>query len=254
MRVKKVVASLIASGLMFGALAIGFAAPRAQGEHEHCGPDGLTPEQYIAEHDADGNGTLSREEFPGPDHAFARVDADGNGEITQDEAAAAAQTRHERKGLRGERPANIDPKARWDRMLEHSDVNGDGVIAEAEFNGPEHAFARLDANGDGMLTREEVLSAATRVRQRMEDGQGRGQVAPQLRWERMLERFDTDGNGVISEAEFNGPEHAFARLDVDGNGEITAEEALAAGANRRQGQRDGAGRGQGNGRGGAQQQ
>jgi hypothetical protein len=39
--------------------------------------------------DKDGDGKLSREEFPGPPAQFARIDADNDGFISQEEAARA---------------------------------------------------------------------------------------------------------------------------------------------------------------------
>lgn len=36
--------------------------------------------------------------------------------------------------------------------------------------------------------------------------------------------FDSDGDGVVSQNEFTGPEGHFSNLDSDGNGSIEAEE------------------------------
>ena len=55
--------------------------------------------------DADGNGTISKEEFPGPDRKFDRIDADGNGEISREELKQLAAQRHKikRQGEDGKR-------------------------------------------------------------------------------------------------------------------------------------------------------
>ncbi|GAB6908117.1 hypothetical protein DESC_610333 [Desulfosarcina cetonica] len=40
--------------------------------------------------------------------------------------------------------------------FEKDDVNKDGQVTRAEFSGPKEMFSHLDANGDGVITREEV--------------------------------------------------------------------------------------------------
>lgn len=45
---------------------------------------------------------------------------------------------------------------------------------------------------------------------------------------KMFEKHDTNGDGVISKAEFlTHAEERFAKMDADGNGEISKEEAKA---------------------------
>ncbi len=47
--------------------------------------------------------------------------------------------------------------------------------------------------------------------------------------EKMFERGDTNGDGVISKDEFlKGAEERFNKMDLDGNGEVTKEEAKQA--------------------------
>ena len=47
--------------------------------------------------------------------------------------------------------------AKMDRMFEKKDANSDGVISKAEFMAAaEKKFAKIDADGNGSLTKEEV--------------------------------------------------------------------------------------------------
>lgn len=247
MRSTKILIGATVTALLLGALAVGFTAPGAQGEQHQCGPHDVSPEQFVAQYDADRNGTLSQDEFPGPEHAFARVDADGNGQISIVETAEAAKTRHERRGMQGAAgAATMDPQARWERLLEHADADGNGVISQDEFNGPEHAFARLDANEDGQITQEEALAATPRQgRQAGQAGMQRGNVNPEQRWQRMLERHDADNSGTISQDEFMGRDEVFDAIDANDDGQISEDELGQAAQQfrQRQGARMGGGHG-----------
>jgi hypothetical protein len=83
-----------------------------------------------------------------------------------------------------------------------------GSITRAEYDAASAArFERLDANGDGVLTRDEA----------------RGRI------EENLAAIDTDGDRAWSLAELQAvrPElsaERFARMDSDGNGLITIDE------------------------------
>jgi Ca2+-binding EF-hand superfamily protein len=64
-------------------------------------------------------------------------------------------------------------------------------------------FARLDANQDGFLTREELREA---------------------RPERNPEAMDADKDGKISREEWKGQPEVFNRIDANQDGFITADE------------------------------
>jgi len=103
--------------------------------------------------------------------SFETLDVDGSGEITASDIEA----------LRAERFAEID-------------TDGNGEVSEAEFiaRAQEQAsdratrmFERLDADGDGVLSRDVLESRG---------GRGMG--------ERLLSRADTDDSGGVSAEEF----------------------------------------------------
>ncbi|MGI5818772.1 MAG: EF-hand domain-containing protein [Armatimonadota bacterium] len=243
MRTKTMLIGVAVMALMVGGLAVGLTSVAAKDCcDDECSPTAANWEAFIEAHDADGSGTISREEFTGSAQAFSRIDADGDGQITREEAVAAEETKHQRQGQQGRLQAHADPAERWQKLIEEHDRDGDGRISQEEFGGPDHAFTRLDTDGDGYLTEAEVLEAGPRQR-RAEDGQQRGQVDPQARWQRMIEQWDADGDGQISREEFRGQDHAFDRLDADGDGFLTEDEALAAGP-RQQRAEDGQQRGQ----------
>ena len=104
-------------------------------------------------------------------------------------------------------------------MMERLDTNGDGQITKEEAEAAKAArFPEADTNGDGGLSMAEMQAfrAAEKAR-RMETMR-----------QRMFDKADADGNGVISADEFEARgAPMFDRMDADGDGVITAEEMQA---------------------------
>ncbi len=119
-------------------------------------------------------------------------------------------------------------------------------------------FDRLDTNKDGQLSADERKAGAEAARAAMAEKKGgelqdfmpggrRGGGAGM--GERMMARFDTNGDGLISKAENRAMVEArFARMDADKDGMAEAGEArkgMGKGKWKRGGERRGAGMGAG---------
>ena len=108
-----------------------------------------------------GDGTMTRAELTTHiNERFARLDADSDGRVTAAEMEAAKAQRAERRAARqaenpdraGKRGDRRGPRGERPNL----DANGDGVITREEFAAPAlERFARADANGDGTVTKEE---------------------------------------------------------------------------------------------------
>lgn len=106
--------------------------------------------------------------------------------------------------------------------FETLDANKDGKVTPQEMDAHREAeFKARDTDGDGLLSKDEMIAAAMeRVRAGMEKRIGR-----------MVEKRDADGDGKISLAEMPGGDERgarmFERMDADGDGAISAEEVAA---------------------------
>lgn len=120
-------------------LATGAAAQAREG-----GPGGAMFERF----DTDGNGEITRAEIEAHQaEMFKAADTNGDGLLSEDELRAAAEQRRDQ---------------RFARMIEAMDENGDGLLSPDEMaDGREGMiFQQLDADKDGVVTREEAAAAA----------------------------------------------------------------------------------------------
>jgi len=98
------------------------------------------------------------------------------------------------------------------------DVNKDGKIGPTEFKGSKKAFAWVDTDHDGYITRPEATRAYLTI-------VGGMAIAQRVH---AFKTMDENKDGKISLAEYKGPTRAFARIDVNHDGVITPEEAKNA--------------------------
>jgi Ca2+-binding EF-hand superfamily protein len=144
--------------------------------------------------------------------------------------AALAQTGSQSSGQSSGQPAartatKAEMAERRHAMFAKLDRNGDGKITKDEADQAkadmrerklDRMFARLDANKDGQISRTEA--------EQVMDRRGEGAGARMGRHD-LLARLDKDGDGAITQAEFDAAGDArFARLDRNGDGVISPDE------------------------------
>jgi Ca2+-binding EF-hand superfamily protein len=119
------------------------AAPGAEGRKRRGGLSAGRLRSW----DRDGDGKVSREEFPGRDEAFDRLDTDKNGFLSDADTKAGPKRGSGEKGGAPTTPA-ADP-------FEAQDADGDGRLTRAEFAGTNAEWRACDKDADGYVTREE---------------------------------------------------------------------------------------------------
>lgn len=103
-------------------------------------------------------------------------------------------------------------------QFEEIDTDGNGEVSKAEMEAHKTArFTSADSDGDGKLSAEEMLAMAMK--------------RAEMRTQMMIQRFDKDGDGALSESELPTPGRRgdmFKRMDADASGGISKDEFAVA--------------------------
>jgi Ca2+-binding EF-hand superfamily protein len=177
---------------------------------------------------------LSKGDPPSADDLLKKLDTDGDGKLSQDEAGrnkylaevfARADQNHDKvldlkelkdlvaavKKLRDEQSrATMRPKA-YQVPFDEWDKNKDGKLQANEFLAGRALFDRIDLDRDGTITKDELA-----------------RYVKSVEGEDFIARFDQDGDGRVTLAEFGGPAEVFRRLDRNGDGVVTRAELSSA--------------------------
>jgi len=117
-------------------------------------------------------------------------------------------------------PASARMFGRGDAMdpFANADANGDGVITRAEFLSARNLrFAKLDRNGDGAVSRDDF---GRLLKFRAKAGE---------RIDALIEEMDKNNDGRVSREEFTStPPILFDRADTNGDDKIDQTELAAA--------------------------
>ena len=139
-------------------------------------------------------------------------------------------------------------RGRKSRLMRIFDTDGDGAISTTEMNNATAVLMKMDKDGNGSLSAEEVRSKGGRKQDGAKGQRGKGQRGkggkrnrgqedvPQSRrggagadtqFANQLMELDMNGDGSLVRAEL--PEHmrvAFDIADVDGNGSVNVAERV----------------------------
>jgi len=239
--------------------------PGEGGKKDRGMPD---PARIMKRLDKNGDGKISKDEAQGLlANFFDRIDSNNDGFITEAELRASQQKmegfrdkagkkglgKGDRKKPGGELPNggkdaadkkpgdgnSKDPKGPpaggppdLGLMFQRLDANGDGKISRDEARGPlADQFDRYDLNKDGFITKDEMTEIGKRMTGEKRPpgpmgGPGFGFGQPSL--VNLFNQQDVDADGRVSRAEAKGKllEH-FDFLDADKDGKLTRQEVEA---------------------------
>ncbi|MHC4816647.1 MAG: EF-hand domain-containing protein [Planctomycetota bacterium] len=198
--------------------------PEGQPKGPERGPEGRRPDSeqirrmaggLMKRLDKNGDGRLTPDEFPEKSKRLdlAKADRNEDGAVDLLELTAVIHGRMARERQRGNSAQQLV------RRMKQWDANGDGLIEREEWKGPEPLFARLDADQDGKISQKEVKKFAKEAGRRWNN-----RVS-----EAAFSRFDENGDGKISAEEWKSRPELFQRFDVNGDGFITRGELTPKG-------------------------
>jgi Ca2+-binding EF-hand superfamily protein len=165
-----------------------------------------TPEALLARHDKDKDGRLSGKELADKwlAAALAVFDSNGDGALDEQELRALCYTVMQR---RSEAAAGTQRPQPYDVPFDAWDKDKDGKVRQNEWQGPLDLFLAIDLDRDSAVSRDELLRYRKRVT-----------------GEDFMARFDLDGDGKVTLAEFGGPPAAFQRADTNHDGVVTRQD------------------------------
>ena len=193
--------------------------------------------------------------LPGAGRMFERADADKNGTLSEAEVLASAERIFERRDgnkdgaldtadarpMKGKGHHGKGGEDRAERMLKRLDVNGDGKVSQEEMlQRASETFERFDADKNHEVTKAEVDAKRDAFRDAREafrtvkatDGEAKEAARKALeeaRMDRMGGRMfrhaDSDRNDALTKAELTTAATAmFKHRDSNGDGFLTADE------------------------------
>lgn len=101
------------------------------------------------------------------------------------------------------------------RLMAARDMDKDGRLGASELGVSREAFARIDVNGDGVVTKEELI-------------RGHRAFAQDQQAARLFAKLDADADARLNAMELGLTAEQFAQVDVNGDGAVDRGELLGA--------------------------
>lgn len=158
--------------------------------------------------DANGDGRIQRREWRGSAQSFRVHDWNNDGILSGDEVRPGATRRRDDNDFDPQRSRQY---ADWtEEAFADLDHNRDGRVTKDEWHYDNESWLRADRNRDNVLTKAEFL----------------GDVASDLDREDRFEYLDANNNGRIERAEWHGTRDAFDWLDRNSDGSLSRAEVV----------------------------
>jgi Ca2+-binding EF-hand superfamily protein len=173
-----------------------------------------------------------------------KMDTNADGRISFDEYVAAASARF--KSIDTQNKGAVDAAdiaaspivlQRDEKIataiVKHLDTSGKGYISQDDIVASAQArFARMDKNGDGKLSPDELTAPGHRARAQFANADASNPEWQQKRAEfkqKYFDRIDADRDGVITPDEYIAAANArYNKADVNGSGELTAQQIASS--------------------------
>ncbi len=185
-------------------------------------------ERLLKTSDKDGDGAITTQEFS---EGFAR-----RGRANRSDRRDGEQDRQRRRaGQNRQRRRPGQNRQQGAQYFKRLDKNGDGKVTRDEM--PERAQARfdsmvkrLDKDGDGALSGQEFAAQAARGARPQSPGSRNPNAARRSAGQagRFFALLDADGDGKLTKAEIRKALKLVSQLDTDGDQALSAREILAA--------------------------
>lgn len=193
-------------------LSLALAAPAhgaaAQGKAQSPSADKAGPAEekdpYVErfkELDRDGDGHVSRTEWPLAPESFDVVDRNKDGRLSRHELLSP----------------NVMRRERLDGQFRNLDTNRDGRLSAAEWQRGGAGYGRLDVDNDGQITRREYADQARRI-------ESTWRPSATIQDRRSFQNLDRNRDNHLSLTEWTGSAALFDRADRNKDGTISPNE------------------------------